>query len=89
MATTPTHIEERPGRDKEDTVHPCLLVNAPERLTVDVLGSQEVSVANFEPAEQRDGPSPRFRLERLNPSQDPLLHVVHQLVMLPVGIRQT
>jgi hypothetical protein len=28
-------------------------------------------------------------LERLNSSQDPLLHMMNQLVVLPVGIGQT
>ena len=88
VATPPTHIEERPGRDKEDTVHACLLVKALERLAVDELSSHEVVVANVEPGEQCDGPPPRLRLERLNPSQDPLLHVKPQQVMLPVCIRQ-
>jgi hypothetical protein len=90
VTMTPTaHIEERPWLDKEDTVHQCLFVNAPERLTVDELSSKEVSVANVKPGEQRDGLPPRFRLERLNPLQDLLLHLVHQLVVPPVGIRQT
>ena len=34
VATPPANIEERPGRDKEDTVHPSLLLNAPEMYPV-------------------------------------------------------
>ncbi len=56
VATSLANIEERPGRDKEDTVHLCLLVNALERLAVDNLSSFEVSVANVEPGEQCDCP---------------------------------
>ncbi len=53
-----------------------------------MLSSHEVVVANVEPGEQCDAPPPRLRLERLNPSQDSLLHERHQLVMLPVCILQ-
>jgi hypothetical protein len=59
-----------------------------ERLAVHEMFSQEVGVTNVQPREQCDGPHLRLRLERLNSSQDPLLHVIQQLVVFPVGIRQ-
>ncbi len=50
---------------------------------------KEVSVTNVQPREQCDGPSVWTGLERLNSTQDPLLHLMDQLVVLPVGIGQT
>ncbi len=46
FTTPPANIiaSERPRRDKEDMVHPCLLVNALERLAVHELLPLEVSV---------------------------------------------
>ncbi len=51
--------------------------------------SQVVGVTNVQPREQCHAPPLRLRLERPNPLQDPLLHVINQLVVFPVGIRQT
>jgi hypothetical protein len=89
VATPPTDIIERLRRDKEDMVHPCLLVNALELLAVHELLPLEVSVTNVPPREHCDGPPVRTGLERLDSSQDPLLHLMDQLVVLSVGIGQT
>ncbi len=58
VATPPADIIERPRRDKEDMVHPCLLVNlnALERLAVHELLPLEVSVTNVQPGEQCNSP---------------------------------
>ena len=56
MATPTADIIERPRRDKEDMVHPCLPVNALELFAVHELLPLEVSVTNVQLREQRDGP---------------------------------
>jgi hypothetical protein len=55
VAAPSADIVERPGWDKEDTVHPSLAVNALELLAVYELFSQENCVTNVQPREQFDG----------------------------------
>jgi hypothetical protein len=52
LATPPADIIERLRRDKEDMIHPCLLVNALEQLAVHELLPLEVGVTNVQPREQ-------------------------------------
>jgi hypothetical protein len=49
VATPPTDIIERQRRDKDDIVHPCLLVNALERLAAHEWLPLEVSATNVQP----------------------------------------